>query len=434
MSNLKSWSRRVTGNQNLGRSGRQTQTKREYTGLKMHTYEPGSEQKVVVPLFEQNGILAPVIVSAPIHKVGSVGALEMKRKDGSTYPIYNVRSNHPFAQGDAEISRELAERGEVCVFHELHELQRTKMWDEINAKFGDDLTNLPEDVRKEINVEVRKAENAFVVKPSYLAARGDYPARNVTETYILLFVFETETTIQKNKLGVEKEVQTVLLDDNGQPKYSPVLFSLSSERGLKFETAVNNAIDSELVSEEDLHPYVEFEGTEDEQQIFIGWLDFTLRFPNGTKMESGRDMSIVVPVKAQRAVTPELVASLQATEEGKKIVEQAHTFFNNRPNVKVRTRAEQLELMTAPTLKLYNDLREEYAESVANMKTYFEDKVFAKILAQDEAPATEAPAVEEAVAEEPVKTEAPAEAAAKPAKKSTSTKDVRSLLDKITNP
>lgn len=434
MSNLKSWSRRVTGNQNLGRSGRQTQTKREYTGLKMHTYEPGSEQKVVVPLFEQNGILAPVIVSAPIHKVGSVGALEMKRKDGSTYPIYNVRSNHPFAQGDAEISRELAERGEVCVFHELHELQRTKMWDEINAKFGEDLTNLPEDVRKEINVEVRKAENAFVVKPSYLAARGDFPARNVTETYILLFVFDTETTIQKNKLGVEKEVQTVLLDDNGQPKYSPVLFSLSSERGLKFETAVNNAIDSELVSEEDLHPYVEFEGTEDEQQIFIGWLDFTLRFPNGTKMESGRDMSIVVPVKAQRAVTPELVASLQATEEGKKIVEQAHTFFNNRPNVKLRTRAEQLELMTAPTLKLYNDLREEYAEEVANMKTYFEDKVFAKILAQDEAPAKEAPAVEEAVAEEPVKTEAPAEVAAKPAKKSTSTKDVRSLLDKITNP
>ena len=440
MSNLKSWSRRVTGNQNLGRtgsrSGRQTQTKREYTGLKMHTYEPGSEQKVVVPLFEQDGVLAPVIVSAPIHKVGSVGALEMKRKDGTTYPIYSVRSNHPFSQGDAEVSRELAERGEVCVFHELHELQRTKMWKDINAKFGEDLTNLPEEQRKEINTEVRKAENAFVVKPTYLAARGDYPARNVTETYILLYVFDTETTIQKNKLGVEKEVQTVLLDDNGQPKYSPVLFSLSAERGLKFETAVNNAIDSELVTEDDLHPYVEFEGTEDERQIFIGWLDFTLRFPNGTKMESGRDMSIVVPVKAQRAVTPELVASLQATEEGKKIVEQAHTFFNNRPNVKVRTRAEQLELMTAPTLKLYNDLREEFAEEVANMKQYFDEKVFAKILAQQESAST-TETVTEAPAEEPATESVEAVEAVKPvkpAKKAASTKDVRSLLDKITNP
>lgn len=441
MSNLKSWSRRVTGNQNLGRSGRQTAAKREYTGLRMHSYDPGTEQKVVVPLFEQKGTLAPVIVSAPIHKVGSVGALEMKRKDGSTYPIYSVRSNHPFSQGDAEVARELAERGEVCVFHELHELQRTKMWKDINDKFGEDLKDLPEETRKEINNEVRKSENNFIVKPSYLKARGDYPARNVTETYILLFVFDTETTVQKNKLGIEKEVQTVLLDDKGLPKYSPVLFSLSSERGLKFENAVNNAIDSEIVSEDDLHPYVEFEGTEDEQQILIGWLDFTLKFPNGTKMESGRDMSIIVPARAQRAVTQELIDSLQATDEGKKVVEQVHTFFNNRPNVKVRTRAEQLELMTAPTLKLYNDLREEFADEVENIKSYFETNVFPNILAQGDTKAeatTEESTTEEV--SEPVtesvtepETE-PAEAETKPAKKKSSTTDVKSLLNKITNP
>lgn len=435
MSNLKSWSRRVSGNQNLGRSGRQTASKGAYTGLQTHTYDTGTEQKVVIPLFQQGDVLAPVIVSAPIHKVNKVGSLELKRKDGVSYSIYNIRSNHPFAQGDAEIAKELAERGEVCVFHELTELQRAKAWKTINEKYGDNIAELPESERKDVNRDFKKEENNYIVRPSYMPARGDYPARNITETYILMFVYDTEVEIQKNHIGVEKEVQKVILDENGKPKYKPVLFSLSAERGKKFEDAINNAIDSEIVTEDDLHPYVEFAGTEDEKQVLIGWVDFTLKFPHGTKMESGRDLSIIVPARGQRATTKELVDSLQDTDEGAKLVAQVSTYFNGRPALKVRTRAEQLEVLSPEALRTYNELREEFPDVVEKVKTYFDEKVFPRVLeqqAQQSDTAEEAtPEVEEAPA--PTPTPEVVEEAKPKARttKTASNANVMNLLNKI---
>ena len=244
-----SWSRKVAGDETLGRKiNNKTNNRRSGGGVQSHSYEPGTEQKMVIPLIEQDGHLAPVIFNVPVHKVRKDGALQFPKKSGGTFKGYEIRSMHPFSQGNSAIALELAERGEVCVIHELIELQNKKAWAAARGEFGEDLKGLDENTRKDLARFIKSQEEEFLFKPVYYPAFGeDDTAHTTMDTVILLLQYETESVSEVAPNGIERIVENVVKDENGQPKYTPVLFNLSAERARKIAEAVDVGLDSGLV-------------------------------------------------------------------------------------------------------------------------------------------------------------------------------------------
>lgn len=429
-----SWSRKVAGNEALGKKvNNNTQSTREFNNsgsVMSHSYEPGTEQKVVIPLVDGK----PVIFNVPVHKVRKDGSLQYPKKDGGTFKGYEIRSMHPFSQGNQDVALEIAERGEVCVIHELNSLQDKKAWANARAQFGEDLKSLSESERKELAKFIKEQEAGFFFKPCYYPAIGEGDtARTTMDTVILLLQYQTETKLEKTPSGIEKAVETVVLDDEGQPKYRPVLFNLSTERATKVTEAIDNALDQGILSYDDLHPFTDLAGTDAETQVNIAWVDLTLKWPSGSKMESGRNLSIIAVPAAKKIVTPELIESFENGEVGKKALESAERMYFNRPANKTRTRQEQLESLSSEALRVYNELSEEFAEELERDRANFKTHVFDRILSQhngESTPASDDTNVEEtakvedsATVDEPVEEEAP--------KKPASKANIEDLLSKV---
>lgn len=439
-----SWSRKVTGNADLGRrKGTQGAKKRNTgSGVQSHAYEPGVDQKVVVPLVNLDGKLQPVMMSIPIHRVAKPGSIKFKSKSGGEYDGYTIRSMNAFSNsyvGLYDDALEIAENGDSCVFNELIYLQNQKAWTKARAEFGEDLSNLTDAKKKELAEFIKAEQDEHFIKPTYYPGNGDIPSRNVTESQILLLQYETIDKIEKNAMGIEKVTQEVVLDDNGQPKYTPVLFKLSEERAKKINDAIINAINDDVISTDDLHPYKEFEGTEDESDVLIGWVDLNLRWPKGSKMESGRNLAVTALPTSKKITTPEIIEKVQE-EDGPKLKDSAELMFFNRPSNIVRNRREQIEVLSPEALRVYNELEVEFSDDLAEFRKRYKENVLDRVLNNshnakqdtDEADATDADKVEaeSATKEEEVAevTETPKET---PAKTSSKSKNIQDLLSKV---
>lgn len=441
-----SWSRRVTGDANLGRR-KATSTK--YTnntgnGVRMHTYDVDTEQKVVIPLVKQgDSSPQPVIFSVPIHKVRINKSLQFKNKDGQVRDGFAIRSNHAYSQGtNYEDALTIAQRGDTCVIAELLSLQSKKIWKDARAEFGEELGNLGEAERKELAAFIKEREEGYFFKPAYYKASADgtIPARTVTETVILMLQYETTETVVVLPNGTERPTQTVKLDDNGQPIYKPVLFKLSEERAKKIQDAVDQALEQDVISYDDLRPYTEFEGTEDETQVMIGWLDLVLKWPSGSKMESGRNLSIRLEPTSKKILTPEIIADFETGEKGQEVYKAAKKLFFSLPSQKLRTRQEQIDALAEPVLRVYNELLEEFADEVAidraNYKANVLDRILeqhAKRTEQESATSTSEGTTEAVTAES--KPEPEPEVKTEPVKevKASSKASVQELLNKVKN-
>lgn len=442
-----SWSRRVTGDASLGRrkATSTNYTKRDTgSNVRMHSYDADTEQKVVIPLVKQgdNGP-QPVIFSVPVHKVRINKSLQFKNKDGQVRDGFAIRSNHAYSQGtNYEDALTIAQRGDTCVISELLSLQSKKTWKDARAEFGEELGNLGETERKELAAFIKEREEGYFFKPSYYKASADgvIPARNVTETVILMLQYETVETIVTLPNGTERPTQTVKLDDNGQPIYKPVLFKLSEERAKKIQDAVDQALEQDVIAYEDLRPYTEFEGTADETQVMIGWLDLVLKWPSGSKMESGRNLSIRLEPTSKKILTPEIIADFETGEKGQEIFKSAKGLFFNLPSQKLRTRQEQIDALAEPVLRVYNELLEEFADEVAIDRANYKANVLDRIIAQNasrteqESATSTSEGTTETVAAESAPTPEP-EVEAEPVKevKASSKASVQDLLNKVKN-
>lgn len=284
-------------------------------------YEPGEAKRIVVPIID--GSVA--VFSTPIHKVLNDN-VRLPKKVG-TYPVSEIRCTHVATQTTDKDSLEVAKRGETCLYCDIARLESRKQWAIINEKYGDEFKELSKEEKKAIFQDIQKG---FTVDNAFINDRdeeGNTTLSFTKKSYLL--VLELDASTDGKKLN---------LDGNGKPKVTPRLLSFTPTRINKIKEAVENAIDSEAISHDSLTPYIDNEGTQLEEEVLIGWVDFTFKFPpRKLKMESAKDLIINVTSKSNTVIDEEglFIESMQPTlDKYLKDAEFTTTkFFKNLANV-----------------------------------------------------------------------------------------------------
>lgn len=370
-----SWGRLVTGNKNLGR-GRANKINGNNTFIRQHQYNPGETHRLTIPLVNTEKGMRPLIVEVPTHRVKKVGQLlGTSKRDGNRYRLYQVRSNQILSNaytdtqsGDVEW---IVEQGEPCLFANLVRLQEHDLWAQVKDKFGDNKERTQAE-KDEMRQFIKAIQDNFILEPVYTPASQGYDARTHTEQNILMLQFETETRTEKNARGIEKDVEVVLTDENGQPKWKPVIMRLGKQRAEMISNEIDKMVETGVLKDEHLHPFVEFEGTEDAIEVFTGWVDLTFSYPTGDKQLSGRNLSVTVTNPVNTAVTPELIESFKG-EVGDDVKQRTLTALSVRPDLRLNTFAEQYELLSSEAKEIYETLAEKYADDLEEWnKKYLE--------------------------------------------------------------
>lgn len=331
------------------------------TGVSFHKYDIGQRQRVVIPMFKfEDGSTGPLIIKEPVHNVTKRGAIKIKKADGGEMLATNIRCTHPYHQVDDAARQKAIDSQEYCVFDEFIELQKARKYAIIDERYGsyDDFKELSKEERTAFWKEMEADE---IVKECYSKKADGSKHYNMT-IQILLFQFETETVTEKTARGINKTTTKVVLDEEGNPKFSPVLFNLSAQRQKKFEDAANTAYEKGFITDDMVDPLYEGDGEEgDETPSIIGWLDFELNFPEAdTKMESGKNLSITATDSTTSAVTTEFKELYKESEKGIEIYKKAEeSFYNANISLRYMTKAEQIASF-ADGGALYRELLEKY--------------------------------------------------------------------------
>ena len=325
-------------------------------GVSFHSYEVGERQRVAIPMFKfEDGTVGPLILQEPIHKIEKLGAIKIKKADGTYMSPRNIRCTHPFHQVDDAARQKAYDSQEYCVFDELLDLERTKRYAIINERYGS-YEKFEVLSKEERTAFWKEMDKDTIVKECY-SKKKDGEAHYDMVTQILLYQFETETTTEKNARNISITKTSVIRDENGQPKFKPVLFNLSAQRQKKFEDAANTAYEKEILTDDMVYPLYENEET----PSMIGWVDFELNFPDASeKMESGKNLSITASDEKTSVVTKEFIALHEDTEKGVEIYKKAEeSFYNANISLKYMTKAEQIASF-ADGGAYYRELLEKY--------------------------------------------------------------------------
>ena len=325
-------------------------------GVSFHSYEVGERQRVAIPMFKfEDGTVGPLILQEPIHKIEKLGAIKIKKADGTYMSPRNIRCTHPFHQGDDASRQKAYDSQEYCVFDELLDLEKTKRYAIINERYGS-YEKFEVLSKEERTAFWKEMDKDTIVKECYSKKKGE-DAHYDMVTQILLYQFETETTTEKNARNISITKTSVIRDEDGQPKFKPVLFNLSKQRQKKFEDAANTAYEKEILTDDMVYPL--YEGTDNPSMI--GWVDFELNFPDASeKMESGKNLSITASDEKTSVVTKEFIALHEDTEKGVEIYKKAEeSFYNANISLKYMTKAEQIASF-ADGGAYYRELLEKY--------------------------------------------------------------------------
>lgn len=325
-------------------------------GVSFHSYEVGERQRVAIPMFKfEDGTVGPLILQEPIHKIEKLGAIKIKKADGTYMSPRNIRCTHPFHQGDDASRQKAYDSKEYCVFDELLDLERTKRYAIINERYGS-YEKFEVLSKEERTAFWKEMDKDTIVKECYSKKKGEEAHYDMV-TQILLYQFETETTTEKNARNISITKTSVIRDEAGQPKFKPVLFNLSKQRQKKFEDAANTAYEKEILTDDMVYPL--YEGTDNPSMI--GWVDFELNFPDASeKMESGKNLSITASDEKTSVVTKEFIALHEDTEKGVEIYKKAEeSFYNANISLKYMTKAEQIASF-ADGGAYYRELLEKY--------------------------------------------------------------------------
>lgn len=378
MAKLGSWGQAVRG-----QSQRKART-RKSTGsgggfINDYKTEVGVKHRFVIPTFtDEDGNTGLFIQSRVVHQVRKWGAVAIKTSKGNEFKPYAVGTSHPYKQPSFEKSLEIAKRGDIDIFSKLATLTETDRWAKVNELDNDKDTAEGKQEFKDFNRDF-DANHLFIEAASYKDKDGNW--QDSMENYLLILQLETEMVEEERGSGVKRQVAKVVLDDNGFPKYEPKFWRVSAKRLGDIQKAVDFALDNNLIQDEDLFPYTEGAGTEDEVVTYTGWLEMEISYPHAegrnAKMEAGREATISAINSNTSTITEEFVEDFQENK-GKELFEKAVKDFDfSKSHLKAHSQVEQLEMLSAEARDYLSYLEETYPQEATrfddSLKTYYEN-------------------------------------------------------------
>lgn len=402
MAKLGSWGQAVRGkSQNKGRS-----RKSSGNGGFINDYrtEVGVKHRIIIPTFvDGEGNEGLFLQSRVVHPVNKWGAVSIKTKNGKEFKPYAIGTSHPYKQPSFEASLAVAKRGEVDVFSQLSALTETDKWAKVNELDNDRNTEAGKKEFVDFVKDFTK-QNSYIEASTFKNRDGEWSDH--LENYLLVLQLETEMVEEARSSGVKRQVAKVVLDENGFPKYEAKFWRVSAKRLGDIQKAVDLALDNQLLSDSDLHPYTEAQGTEDETVNYAGWVELEINYPfyegSNAKMESAREATISAVNGNVSNVSDEFVQDFK-TNKAKELFEKALKDFEfSKSHLKAHSRSEQLEMLSPEARDYFNYLLETYPteakEYEDRFKGYFEN-IIAK--AGDAGEATETETTTPEVATEP---------------------------------
>ena len=312
--------------------------------LKSLEYKMGERKRLVFPIYD-GGL---VLFAKPYHKVYN-SSVELAKTNGSgTYAVNKIRCTHPFSQTTPEETQQQAKKGEICLFCDISKYEGRRRWATINEEFGKDgFSQLDKKEQKAYFEELQETET---VDKSYYSEEDEEGNR---ENRTLMDIFILALELQLDKKGKPA------LDEDGAPKYEPVIMPASKSRLEKFKQGVDDALASGSIELENLNVFIENEGTEAEEEVFIGFVDFMVTFPKAVdKMTSGRNMTATPVPESSSVDIDDLMEDFDKKAED--LVKQAENMINNfYVNLKPHTRESALEMLVSGE-DYFTQLEDEY--------------------------------------------------------------------------
>jgi len=380
MAKLGSWGKAVQGKTQFGGRSR----KRTGGGfIGDYKTEVGVKHRFIIPTFiDEDGNEGVFLQSRVVHPVKKWGSVAIKTKNGNEFKPYAVGTSHPYKQPSFEKSLEIAKRGEVDVFSQLASLTETDKWAKVN-ELGNDRNT--EEGKKEFVDFIKDftAQNTFIEAASYTDSEGNW--KDQIENYLLILQLETEMVEEERSSGVKRKVAKVVLDENGFPKYEPKFWRVSAKRLEAIKTSIDFALDNSLLSDDDLHPYVENKDTDNELTVYTGWVELEINYPHKegahAKMEAGREATISAVNSNASTITDEFINNFREDKADGLYEKATRDFDFSKSHLKAHTRSEQLEMLSSEARDYFNYLLETYADEAKEYEDRFKG-YFANILAQ----------------------------------------------------
>ncbi|KTF59771.1 MULTISPECIES: hypothetical protein [Bacillus amyloliquefaciens group] len=346
-----------------------------FEGIQSLKFDIGEKKRLIFPTFtEEDGSTGLLMFAEPYHPI-TAGVVSLVSKQGNKWSPYKIRCMHPFSQTDPDVARDVAAKKQRCPFCELASMEFKHTYAEMEERYGDGFSELD---KKEQKAFYEEMDGLHKVSASYYKkedAEGN--SYNVTTLDIFVLALELKLTKEAGKGGRTKWVP-ILDEETGLPKYDPILVPMSPARLNKFKNAADAAFNSETLDyDKHAYPFTENEGTEDEEEVLVGWVDFSVIFPQSEhKMQSGKDMTVTAMAPKLSVVSKELINEVHA--KAKDLKEKAKKAFE-ATNVALRpfTPEEAINMM-ADQGEYYEQMLEEFGNPEEDDK-YWED-VFAKIL------------------------------------------------------
>ena len=414
MAKLGSWGQavRCKSQNSVGRSSKSSG--RGFIGD--HRTEVGEKKRFIIPTFiDENGNEGLFLQSRSVHPVKKRGAVAIKTAKGNEFKPYAVGTSHPYKQPSFEASLQVAERGDVCVFSELSALTETDRWAKVNELGNDKDTDAGKAEFKDFNRDFN-ARNQYIEASSYKNREGEW--QDHLENYLLILELVSETVEEARTSGVKRKVAQVEVDDKGFPKYEPKFWKVSAKRLGEIQSAVDLALDNNLLSDDALHAYTENAGTDDEVVNYAGWVELEISYPekegSSAKMESSREATISAVNGNVSTVSDEFIQDFRDNKASELFTKATNDFEYGKSHLKAYTRAEQLEMLSDDARDYFTYLLETYPteakEFEDRFKGYFDnilEQAGEKQPAKDEG--TEEDVKEETPASETPASETPAE-------------------------
>lgn len=331
-----------------------------FSGIQRMEYEMGEQKRIVFPVLEdEEGNKGLVVLAEPYHRIKQ-GFVKLVSTRGKEYAPYNIRCMHPYSQTDRKVSIHSAERGEMCPFCELATYELRQTYAEMEERYGED--GFKDLTKEEQKAFYKEMDGTHQVEQSYYQKTDeDGNKYNVNMYDMSLLALELEVnTVEKTVKGKKRKVVEVVLDENGLPKYKKILMPMSQNRLDKFKMAADNAFEQGTLNIDDHHyTFIENEGTEYEEEVLVGFIEFAVKFPvKDQKMESGKDMNVMAVPATNTVMSDEFIESI--TVNGKKLQEEAETSFKNlNPSLRAFTPAEGIAMM-ADGGEYYEGMKEEF--------------------------------------------------------------------------
>src|SRR5690625_820195 len=349
------------------RTGRRASTGGNFSGISQMTFTPGKRNRLILPLRQdEDGNAQIVLFGETIHRLNAPSTIQLPKRKGGHYSPYTFRCTHPYSQQSYDKSVKLAERKEMCVlceYERLHNQRRMGLMEEEYGSFEE---------FKKLDNKDKKAffqRHEIPVERSYFDkedADGETYRAQTTEMYLLAMEIETEEKIKKVKVkstGKIREIPETVpaVDDEGNIKYKPVFHRVSGKRLDDFKDAVDNGIQAGTLSFESLTPYIENEGTDFEEEVNIGWVDFEMAYPDKDRMESARDVKISAMPESKSVLisNPEIQEQIEEKmdEHYKNATETFSKLFKHLKGYK---RDEIMSLLSPDAKAEFLQLREEF--------------------------------------------------------------------------